>query len=284
MKISLFRLSRLALLTSILFLGCLPAAQADKLADNLAAMESQSPIDIRSDNTFFGRLPALQFALSSDTPLNVINNGSPDVESTVRANVDAGAGNLMLSGHEWNLAQFHFHTPSEHLLNGQATPMEMHLVFSDDADNLLVVGRWVQEGAFNTALDPIFSHLPQTTADTLHVDHFNLNTLLPGNLESFRYSGSLTTPPFSEGVTWIDLAQPLDMSAAQINAFSSLFPEGDSREVQALNGRIILTDVPGFVSAVPEPETYAMLLAGLVLMGFVARRRVASPGFMGSAA
>ena len=284
MKISLFRLSRLALLTSILFLGGLPAAQADKLADNLAAMESQSPIDIRSDNTFFGRLPALQFALSSDTPLNVINNGSPDVESTVRANVDAGAGSLMLSGHEWNLAQFHFHTPSEHLLNGQATPMEMHLVFSDDADNLLVVGRWVQEDTFNTALNPIFSHLPQTTADTLHVDHFNLNTLLPGNLESFRYSGSLTTPPFSEGVTWIDLAQPLDMSATQINAFSSLFPEGDSREVQALNGRIILTDVPGFVSAVPEPETYAMLLAGLVLIGFVTRRRVASPDFMGSAA
>lgn len=287
MKISLFRLSRLALLTSILFLGGLPAAQADKLADNLAAMESQSPIDIRSDNTFFGRLPALQFALSSDTPLNVINNGSPDVESTVRANVDAGAGSLMLSGHEWNLAQFHFHTPSEHLLNGQATPMEMHLVFSDNADNLLVVGRWVQEGAFNTALDPIFSHLPQTTADTLHVDHFNLNTLLPGNLESFRYSGSLTTPPFSEGVTWIDLAQPLDMSATQINAFSSLFPEGDSREVQALNGRIILTDVPGFVSAVPEPETYAMLLAGLGLIGFAARRQNRRPvaaGFLGSTA
>lgn len=284
MKTSLFRLSRLAPLVSMLFLVGLPAAQADRLADNLAAMEAQSPIDIRSDNTFFGNLPPLQFTLSSDTPLSVINNGSPDVEKTIRANVDASAGSLMLSSHEWNLAQFHFHTPSEHLLNGQASPMEMHLVFSDDASNLLVVGRWVEEGAFNSALDPIFSNIPQTTADTLHVDHFNLNTLLPDNLESFRYSGSLTTPPFSEGVTWVDLAEPMYMSAAQINAFSSLFPDGDSREVQALNGRIILTDVAGFVSAIPEPETYAMLLAGLVLMGFVARRRLASPDFMGSAA
>jgi carbonic anhydrase len=76
----------------------------------------------------------------------------------------------------------------------------------------------------------------------------------------------------------------MDMSAAQIAAFSSMFPNGDAREVQALNGRTILTDVPGFATAVPEPETYAMLLAGLCLIGFVARRRLANPGYMGSPA
>lgn len=284
MNTSLFRLLSLAPFISALFL--LPAAQANTLAENLAAMESQSPIDIRSTNTFFGNLPALQFTLSSDTPMNVINNSTPLTikESTVRANVDAGAGSLMLSGHEWNLAQFHFHTPSEHLKNGIASPMEMHLVFSDAASNLLVVGRWIEQGAFNSALDPIFSHLPQTSGDTLHVDHFNLNTLLPDNLESFRYSGSLTTPPFSEGVTWVALAQPLTMSLDQISTFTSLFSDGDSREVQALNGRIILTDVPGFVSAVPELETYAMLLAGLGLIGFTARWRLANPGLTDSVA
>lgn len=237
-------------------------------------MLSQSPIDIRSTNTYFGNLPPLNFNLSSDTPLDVINNGSPGVEKTaVRANVGAGAGMLDLSGHQWSLSQFHFHTPAEHLLNGEASPMEMHLVFSDASDNLLVVGRWVQAGNFNSALDPIFSNIPQTTTETLHIDHFNLNELIPGDLSSFRYSGSLTTPPFSEGVTWVDLAKPLYMSQGQIDAFSSLFPDGDAREIQPLNGRIILTDVPGFVAAVPEPETYAMLLAGLGLMGFVVGRR-----------
>lgn len=280
------KLSKSAVLIFTIFACALPTAQADTLTNNLAAMESQSPIDIRPDNTFFGTLPALQFTLNSNTALSVINNSTPETikESTVRANVAAGAGTLMLSGHEWNLAQFHFHTPSEHLLKGQQTPMEMHLVFSDAASNLLVVGRWVKEGTFNSALDPIFSHLPQTNTDTLHVDHFDLNTLLPDNLESFRYSGSLTTPPFSEGVSWINLATPLEMSGAQINAFSSLFPEGDARAIQALNGRLILTDVPGFVTAIPEPETYAMLLAGLGLIGFVARRRLVNGGLMGSVA
>ena len=102
--------------------------------------------------------------------------------------------------------------------------MEMHLVFQDANSHLLVVGRWVEEGAKNVALDPIFSHIPQNTTTTLAVDHFNLNSLIPANLESFRYDGSLTTPPFSEGVKWVDLATPLDMSSDQIKAFSSLFP------------------------------------------------------------
>lgn len=336
MKISSLGLSRQALLISALFLSGLSASNANTLEENLELMESQSPIDIRSDNTYYGKLAPLKFDLDSDTSLAVINNGSPDHESTIRANVSAGAGSLLLSGHEWNLAQFHFHTPSEHLINSRGTPMEMHLVFADSANDLLVVSRGIRQGLFdNQSLDPIFSDLPQTTDETLHIDHFNLNTLLPDYLGSFRYSGSLTTPPFSENVSWVQLASPLYLSGGQIDAFESLFPEGNSREVQELNGRIVLTDVPGFVdhsgesgtsilnpildpilgpliphsdalkvgaldngdisltepafaAAVPEPETYAMLLAGLILIGFAGirqnKRRVVNPDFSGSAA
>ena len=287
MNPSLSRLLPLAPLVSALFLSGLPTAQANTLAENLATMEAQSPINITTNNTTFEKtLPPMLFTLNSDTELKVINNGSPGVDKTaVRANlVDPGAGSVTVDGDTYRLSQFHFHAPAEHLENGYKFPMEMHLVFADAQNHLLVVGRWVEEGKFNQALDPIFSHIPQTTSDTLTVDHFNLNSLLPDRLTSFRYDGSLTTPPFSEGVKWIDLAEPMDMSAAQINAFSSLFPNGDAREVQALNGRTILTDVPGFATAVPEPETYAMLLAGLCLIGFVARRRLANPGFMGSPA
>jgi carbonic anhydrase len=298
MNKSSFRFLQKVTLVSTLFLYGVPASQAD----TLEVLESQSPIDIRSDSTYYGKLPSLNFELSSDTPLTVINNGSPHHESTIRANVNPGEGTLKVAGREWDLVQFHFHTPSEHLINGQATPMEMHLVFSD-AEDLLVVGREIKQGLFdNRALKPMFSQLPQTTEETLHIDHFNLNHLLPNYLGSFRYSGSLTTPPFTEGVSWIELAKPLYLSERQIDAFESLFPDGNSREVQDLNGRIVLTDVPGFVdthehhdvdwllpelgvhvgatgddsklaASVPEPETYAMLLAGLGLLGFVARRR-----------
>jgi carbonic anhydrase len=300
---SAFRFLQSVSFISALFLFGLPTSHAGILDNILAKLERQSPIDIRSDNTYYTKLPELKFTLSSDTSLDIVNNGSPDHEATIRANVNVGEGTLKLSGHRWDLAQFHFHAPSEHLLNGQASPMEMHLVFSDHADNLLVVGRWIKEGSHNNSLDPIFSNLPPTALDIHHVDHFDMNTLLPENLNSFRYSGSLTTPPFSEGVRWIDLAQPLYMSESQIDAFESLFPHGNTREVQSLNGRLILTDVPGFAqpfgetdvlgalipglsiegqsaftadasafaSTVPEPETYVMLLAGLGLISFTAR-------------
>jgi carbonic anhydrase len=292
MNKSLFRLLPLAALGSALFLASLPAAQARTLAESLAVMEKQSPIDINAQDTKFQALPPMQFNLSSDTTLNVINNGSPDPFATAaRAIVPDGAGSVTLSGDTYKLAQFHFHTPAENLENGHTYPMEMHLVFSDASNNLLVVGRWIDAAdathPAQTSLDPIFSDLPTTTTQTHVFSHFDLNTLLPGNLESFRYDGSLTTPPFSEGVQWLDLAQPMYISQADINAYSSLFPNGDAREIQALNGRIVLTDVPGFASAVPEPETYAMLLAGLALISFVAARRSKSAGSfesMGSAA
>ncbi|WP_025040507.1 carbonic anhydrase family protein [Nitrosospira briensis] len=283
------RLLPLASIVSALFLYGLPAAHAaSSLAENLAKMEAQSPIDITAADTKFEKLSPMQFNLSSDTTLSVINNGSPGTEKTAaRANVVAGAGSVTVDGDTYQLAQFHFHTPAEHLENGKVFPMEMHLVFEDARNNILVVGRWIEVGASNAALEPIFSDLPKTTTQTHVFNHFDLNALLPTNMESFRYDGSLTTPPFSEGVKWIDLAQPLQMSAAEINAYSSLFPNGDAREIQDLNGRIVLTDVPGFAAAVPEPETYAMLLVGLGLIGFVANRKnkgLGKPGLVGSIA
>ena len=204
MNKSLFRLLPLAALGSALFLASLPAAQARTLAESLAVMEKQSPIDINAQDTKFQALPPMQFNLSSDTELKVINNGSPDPFATAaRAIVKDDAGSVTLSGDTYKLAQFHFHTPAENLENGHTYPMEMHLVFSDASNNLLVVGRWIDAAdathPAQTSLDPIFSDLPTTTTQTHVFSHFDLNTLLPSNLESFRYDGSLTTPNFDEG-------------------------------------------------------------------------------------
>ena len=155
MNKSLFRLLPLATLVPSLFLAGLPAAQA--------ALPQQSPIDINANNTRFQQLSPLQFSLSSDTTLSVINNGSPDVNATAaRANVDEGAGLVTVDGNTYDLAQFHFHTPAEHLVNGHTFPMEMHLVFTDAKDNILVVGRWVEQGASNSALAPFSRTCPRT--------------------------------------------------------------------------------------------------------------------------
>ena len=67
-------------------------------------------------------------------------------------------------------------------------------------------------------------------------------TLLPKDRRAYRYSGSLTTPPCSEGVNWLLLANPIQMSTDQIAAFRTLFPL-NARPVQPLHDRPVLVDI-----------------------------------------
>ncbi|HWW74970.1 MAG TPA: carbonic anhydrase family protein [Pyrinomonadaceae bacterium] len=213
----------------------------------------QTPIDIRNeDSTFDPNLPALGFSYSTKAALSVVNTGSPGEFNTVRAELPGESNNqLTVAGVNYRLLQFHWHTPSEHELNGRKFPLEMHLVHKFDdgtpAGVLSVVGVFVRAGRENAELAKIFSHLPAEKDERRTVARFNLTKLLPDGLESYRYDGSLTTPNasgvFLEGVKWIVLAEPIEMSAQQIEAFKRLFPEGNSREVQPLNGRTIKTDV-----------------------------------------
>ncbi|HEX8294474.1 MAG TPA: carbonic anhydrase family protein, partial [Pyrinomonadaceae bacterium] len=117
----------------------------------------------------------------------------------------------------------------------------------DGAGPISVVGVFVKAGKENSELAKIFSRLPAQPDERRAVARLNLTKLLPHGLESYRYDGSLTTPDpsgvFQEGVRWVVLAEPIEMSQQQIDAFRRLFPEGNSREVQPLNGRTILTDV-----------------------------------------
>jgi carbonic anhydrase len=139
--------------------------------------------------------------------------------------------------------QYHFHSPSEHTVKGQHHPMEMHLVHKSADNKLAVIGVFIDEGAHNAAFDPIWSNLPDTKGEEVHVENVmvDVNQLLPASMESYRYDGSLTTPPCSEGVKWIVMTTPIQMSAEQINAFRAII-SGNNRPVQPLNSRVVETD------------------------------------------
>ena len=214
----------------------------------------QTPIDIRDeDTTFVPNLPALGFSYETKAALSVVNTGSPGEFATVRAELPESSSKLTVAevidgtpaDVEYKLLQFHWHAPSEHELNGRKFPMDLHLVHRADNGTgpIRVVGVFVREGRENSELAKIFSHLPAQKDERRAVARFNLTKLLPQGLESYRYDGSLTTPDFQEGVKWVVLAEPVEMSRQQIEAFRQLFPEGNSREVQPLNGRTVKTDV-----------------------------------------
>lgn len=231
-----------------------PRRAAAQVSTPSAGLE-QTPIDIRNEDlTYDENLPALGFSYETKVNLKVINTGSPGEFATVRAVVpDESASELVVadgSNVHYKLRQFHWHTPSEHELNGEKFPVEMHLVHqSTDGNNTLtVVGVFIKAGKENKELKKLFNALPTQPGAEVTAAKFNLTRLLPESLESFRYDGSLTTPDpvtgiFKEGVNWIVLAEPIEMSQSQIDAFKQLFPEGNSREVQPLNGRTIRTDV-----------------------------------------
>jgi carbonic anhydrase len=150
---------------------------------------------------------------------------------------------MTLRGVRYDLLEFHWHTPSEHRIEGRDTPLEAHFVHRSQGDgSLLVIGVFIKPGRSNHSADPMLGGLPELPGETRCVAGVHLHGMLPDDRESLRYSGSLTTPPFTEGVQWIALADSISFSDRQIAAFGELFDAGNSREVQPLEGRQVLSD------------------------------------------
>jgi carbonic anhydrase len=203
----------------------------------------QSPIDLRASQiTFVRRLPRLRFGYPRRVDVTLVNTGSPGEFATVRADVPAGAAHILLGGVRWELEQFHWHTPSEHEIDGRDTPLETHFVHTRADDAILVIAVFIERGRANDAIEPMFGDLPEQPNDTRNVSDVALRALLPDKRASFRYTGSLTTPPFTEPVRFVVLADSISVSRRQIRAFRELFEEGNSREVQPLNGRKVRSD------------------------------------------
>ena len=197
----------------------------------------QSPVDIdqtaKSEATDH---PVLQI-LHRPHVADEVNNGH-----TIQVNYTQG-DTLRLGSDVYVLKQYHFHAPSEHTVRGKHYPMEMHLVHQTDDGRLAVIGVFIEQGAHNKAFDPVWSNLPRTAGGESHLDGVTVDVdqLLPRKSAVYRYDGSLTTPPCSEGVKWMVMATPIQLSAEQIGAFRGII-DGNSRPVQALNGRVVTVD------------------------------------------
>jgi len=196
----------------------------------------QSPIDINGAS-FAEGLGELAINYDSDCKYDAINNGH-----TVQVNMDDD-NSFEVDGETFKLKQFHFHCPSEHTVDGAAFPMEAHLVHISEAGRIAVIGVLFNEGEANNFLSGIVNLIPSeanTEAQDTAVS-FDVNKILPETKEYYRYSGSLTTPPCTEGVIWTVLKNPVTASAEQIKAFSDAMPANNARPVQSLNDREIST-------------------------------------------
>lgn len=192
--------------------------------------KSQSPIDIHGAKAV--SLAEINFNYQ-ETPIDVVNNGH-----TIQLNYAKGSS-ISVGGKVYNLLQFHFHSPSEHTVDGKPYAMVAHLVHQAADGQLGVIGVLMKTGQQNAVIDSIWQNLPKHAGEHKQAaTTLNVADLLPTNHDFYNYSGSLTTPPCSEGVNWMVLQTPVDVSADQVATFTNIFQKS-VRPIQPLHGRAI---------------------------------------------
>jgi carbonic anhydrase len=193
---------------------------------------AQSPVEITK--AIAAPLVDIQFEYQDLTSFSLKNNGH-----TIQANVNHG-NTITYHGVSYKLRQFHFHHPSEHIVDGVDALMEAHFVHEDpQTGKLAVIGVLLTLGDEpNPAYGYVFDQISDLGNQQLSYA-YNLNDFFPDNLAYVTYEGSLTTPPCSEIVRWLVLTEPVALSQAQIDIFSTLYPM-NARATQELHGRTLL--------------------------------------------
>lgn len=193
---------------------------------------NQSPIDVSS--TLDADLPALGIdyrGLGNE----ILNNGH-----TIQVNAAPGSI-LTLEGRSFELKRFHFHAPSENRVDGESFALEAHLVHADANGILAVIGIMYRLGDEDPTLAQVFASMPKEAGARRALSSpVDAADLLPTSRDYFRFNGSLTTPPCSEGVRWVVMKEPLRVSKGQVEAFQAVMHGANNRPVQAVNARPVL--------------------------------------------
>jgi carbonic anhydrase len=193
---------------------------------------NQSPIDLAG--FVEADLKPLTLAYKAGAA-EIVNNGH-----TVQVDYAPGS-TLTVDGRTFELKQFHFHSPSENKVGGKQFPLEGHIVHADRDGNLAVVAVMFQEGAANALLGKLWEKMPAKAGEkTALPAGLSAAQLLPADRDYYRFNGSLTTPPCSEGVWWLVMKRPATASKAQIAQFGGAVGFANNRPIQPVNARPVL--------------------------------------------
>jgi carbonic anhydrase len=205
-----------------------------KLAPEFSACsgKNQSPINLMG--FIEADLKPIVFAYQAGGK-EILNNGH-----TVQVNYAEGSS-ITVDGIQFGLKQFHFHAPSENEINGKLYPMEAHLVHGDKDGNLAVIAVMFVEGDENKTLVAAWSQIPEHPGDKQALSSpVVAEGLLPANRDYYRFNGSLTTPPCTEGVRWLVMKELVPLSKQQIETFAHVMHHPNNRPVQPVNARPVL--------------------------------------------
>lgn len=199
--------------------------------------KNQSPINIDPlKNVIEAKQKPIKFDYSMLIPERIHNTGH-----TVQVDMRSG-GEIEVDGKTFKLKQFHFHTPGEHTIAGTPFPMEIHFVHQAKDGQLAVVAVPMMPGWPNPTLAALWRTLPRKKGDSIELPNDILRTLeMEKDVTNYyRYNGSLTTPPCSEGVIWIVKRDRVTVARPQWKALERVLAEPNNRPVQPVNARLVI--------------------------------------------
>ncbi|KAL6906099.1 hypothetical protein ACP4OV_003700 [Aristida adscensionis] len=203
--------------------------------------KQQSPINIDTKTVVSApNLDTLNRTYAATNAI-LINNGH-DIMMTFEGKV----GTITVAGKAYNFVRVHWHSPSEHTINGQRYPLEMHLIHKSDDGAYAVIAILYQYGppdSFYYQFKNALGEMAKEKCDFKQEDSqvavgvAHLRSLQKRTGSYFRYTGSLTTPPCTENVVWNILGKVRQIAKEQVALLAAPLPEKDARPAQPLNGR-----------------------------------------------
>ncbi|KAJ6838254.1 alpha carbonic anhydrase 7-like [Iris pallida] len=156
----------------------------------------------------------------------------------------SGGGTLHIGSKPYELKQCHWHSPAEHTFNGIRYPLELHMVHQSNFDNeTAVIGIMYGVGQPDTFItDKMMSKLSEFNSTGQNKSNLGITRppRIPDSSPYYRYLGSLTTPPCTEGVIWTLMKQTRTVSREQLDLLRDAVHGNDNaRPIQPLNGRIV---------------------------------------------
>ncbi|MFC6200909.1 carbonic anhydrase family protein [Lactiplantibacillus nangangensis] len=192
----------------------------------------QSPIDIQTATVTASQLSAISWRGLYQA--KEITGDATTIKAT-------GTGAAYLNDRDFDFEQIHFHTPAEHLIDGQAAPIEWHLVHRSATGQLAVIAIFGRIGKPNPSFQGLLDQLTPNASHAL-TEPIDLTELLPVTGTVYHYLGSLTTPPLTETVEWYVCADSVMLGEKQLADYQALFSQPNNRQVQQLNDRPVIAE------------------------------------------
>ncbi|KAM5584346.1 alpha carbonic anhydrase 7-like [Rosa sericea] len=157
----------------------------------------------------------------------------------------ADAGYIPINGTQYTVRQCHWHSPSEHTINGKQFDLEVHLVHDSSNASIAVIGILYKIGKpdpFLTRMMDYLEDLSDSSKEEKVIGMVDPKQIKAVSTKYYRYIGSLTTPPCTQDVLWTLVGEVRTVSKEQVNLLRKAVhdeSETNARPVQPINRRSV---------------------------------------------